>query len=307
MKHSIFIIIISLINTVILFRDECVQAAQSKAISNIRIIYENESGSTLINREIPIEKITFDKKINATHPDVNENPKQAEDLWEGVLVRDLLTTKEKNRFKDAIFAIVAIDDFFAQIPLKVILEHDVIFADKRNGKKIPWDKGGIHTVHPTRDPSLPKFYRDFAHPWAWSVAAIVLGKIKSVITVKNGKSTSMLDLAKFKGSKTHKANLNYPMGYRLADAPKGEEQLAYIDVEDFYRSCCDKSGGKSVQFRSYNERTSQIDIADLKNYELVYAWNGKPIPPEFGGAIQLCGKAKGQGCSYYVSEMEVLK
>lgn len=255
-------------------------------------------GGVVKVESFPFEKIATTDRLSVVHPDLGPNPTQTSSVWTGRFLKSFIKDTKQDWNPKSDLVLIGSDNYEAQLPVAVMMGHDVLLALTRDGEKLPWMKGGNYTIYP-RDVKEPRYQR--AGYWVWQVTAIAIGDLSAQLIVGNGKSP--LDLTKVKGRTEVLNRRSIPVGIRDRDMPSaGQIKLGVISPRDLAVALGAPKASQLV-FKTLNGWQFEVDPAKDAQ-QIIFAWDGATIPAAFGGPVQVCTTAPPLDCKFYVSSVE---
>lgn len=283
MKHLIFILVLPIFAS----------ADPPKVVKSLNIVYQK--GKSIFVREVSYGEKTPDISVDIVSPHRYKNPDKKLAKWSGLKISKILEDIPQSG-GDVVVA--GASGYSTEFPETILRNHSIFIALQRDNKALMPADGGPQLVYPLNDPKLPATLTNDAW-WVWFVSAIILGKLDPLIQISDPTQKSMIDLRAVAGAEKIKTRPCYPAGQRMNQPPREKIEWTYVPL----KSILPNGHRTQAIITTYVNKKVSLE-KEMSNYVLGYAWNGKSIPPAFGGPVVGFWKDKPTECLSFVSKVE---
>lgn len=272
----------------------------SKQASGLNLVVPGPKGIRV--KYFPYSDLKATTALKIVSPHKKMNPRRETAVWSGTAVRELFAPLGFKPSADDEATIVGYDGYASQVMAQDFLKYGVIVIQK-DGATIPWTRGGPQIAFPLNDPDLPEYLRTDSH-WAWSDAALMMGKLPPVLTIKSKGGEKLIDLRKLDFYKTEVTRRSYPAGKRKNEPNKREVKVTYYNLEEFLERV-HGSAPKSITLELYTGMKVSFH-GELKTNSLIFLWDDRPVSHGFGGPVQLCDLGKQvMQCVFFIRTISI--
>jgi hypothetical protein len=266
----------------------------SEKIPTSLIVYSNSTDSF---SELQYSKMPFNGSFNFIHPHLVVNKEKISNTFSGSDVSGLILKISPKTTKREKVTFVSKDSYTVSIPLEDIEDSKSFFGLKKNGVALDWKMGAPGVFFP----KLEKTTQYLSDPsyWAWWVSALFVGSPKPAFSLFE----SQFDISKCSVKEARK--LSYPRGRRPSETWKDKTvDLSLCKLQEYLPSKTEVNNLKLKIETLYGQEFTLQGASD--SFSIVTKVAGEPIPPAYGGPIQVCQKNRPE-CVYFAKSISILK